>query len=101
MITVYKNLGETPLQCLERYRLEAGIEAGVPMTYAGRLDPMAEGDMIILVGEECKGKDKFLPLRKEYEMEVLLGVETDTYDLLGIFQKENEVTDITIILLSD
>ncbi len=96
MITVYKNLGETPLQCLERYRLEAGIEAGVPMTYAGRLDPMAEGDLIILVGEECKGKDKFLPMKKEYEVEFLLGIETDTYDLLGIFQKESEVSEIVI-----
>ncbi len=96
MITVYKNLGETPLQCLERYRLEEGIGADVPMTYAGRLDPMAEGDMIILVGEECKGKDKFLPMRKEYEVEFLLGIETDTYDLLGIFQKESEVIDFGI-----
>lgn len=96
MITVYKNLGETPLQCLERYRLEAGIEPDIPMTYAGRLDPMAEGDMIILVGEECKGKDKFLPMKKEYEVEFLLGIETDTYDLLGLFQNESEVTDIVI-----
>lgn len=96
MKTIYKNLGETPLQCLERYRLEAGIKPDVPMTYAGRLDPMAEGDMIILVGEECKGKDKFLPMNKEYEVEFLLGIETDTYDLLGIFQKESEVTDIVI-----
>ncbi len=97
MVTVYKNLGETPLQCLERYRNDAGIEAGVPMTYAGRLDPMAEGDMIILVGEECKGKDKFLPMNKEYEVEFLLGIETDTYDLLGIFQKESEISDIQIM----
>lgn len=96
MVTIYKNLGETPLQALERYRLEAGIGALVPMTYAGRLDPMAEGDMIILVGEECKGKEKFLPMKKEYEVEFLLGVETDTYDLLGIFQNESNVSEITI-----
>lgn len=96
MITVYKKLGETPLQCLERYRLEAGIEPDVPMTYAGRLDPMAEGDMIILVGDECKGKDKFLPMKKEYEVEFLLGVETDTYDLLGIFEKESEVNEVFV-----
>jgi tRNA U55 pseudouridine synthase TruB len=53
-------------------------------------------DLIILVGEECKGKDRFLPMKKEYEVEFLLGVETDTYDLLGIFQKESEVSEITI-----
>ncbi len=96
MQVIYKNLGETPLQCLERYRLEAGIAADVPMTYAGRLDPMAEGDMMILVGEECKGKDKFLPMNKEYEVEFLLGIETDTYDLLGIFQNESEVSHFGI-----
>ncbi len=84
MIIVYKNLGETPLEALERTRVAEGIAADVPMTYAGRLDPLVEGLMVILVGEECKSKDEYTGLSKTYEFEILSGLSTDTYDLLGL-----------------
>lgn len=71
---IYKHIGETPLEALERFRREQGIAADVPMTYAGRLDPMAEGLLLILLGEECKNKEKYLGLDKEYEVEVLFGI---------------------------
>ncbi len=90
VIYAYKNIGETPLECLERVRIEHGINIDVPMTYAGRLDPMAEGQMIILVGEECKNKEKYLGLDKEYEIEILFGFETDSYDVLGLLSNESE-----------
>jgi tRNA pseudouridine(55) synthase len=81
---INKKIGETPLECLERVRLEQEIAADVPMTYAGRLDPLASGKLLILVGEECKDKEKYLDLDKEYEIEVLFGVGTDTGDALGL-----------------
>ena len=84
MYLTYKNIGETPLECLERIRLEYGKAKEIPMTYAGRLDPMAEGLLIILVGEDCKQKEKYLNMDKEYEIEVLFGVSTDSYDTLGL-----------------
>lgn len=89
MYITYKELGETPLERLEKLRIEKGINANIPMTYAGRLDPMAEGMLIILVGDECKEKDKYLGLDKEYEVEVLLGVQTDSYDVLGLIGQVN------------
>lgn len=93
-VVMYKKIGETPLECLNRLRLEqpqygrrtgtAGSDAvGVPMTYAGRLDPMAEGVLLVLVGDECKRREEFLDLEKEYICEILWGFETDTYDILG------------------
>lgn len=82
-IIACKDLGETPLECLEKVRISHTIGSDVPMTYAGRLDPLASGLMIILVGEECKKKDQYLGLDKTYEFEILVGFETDTYDLLG------------------
>ncbi|MDE2188159.1 MAG: hypothetical protein KGJ35_00315 [Patescibacteria group bacterium] len=84
MFIADKNLGETPLECLERARCEKGIAADVPMTYAGRLDPLAEGKLLLLVGDECKEKEKYLGLDKEYEIEVLFGVKTDTGDMMGL-----------------
>ncbi len=80
---IWKELGETPLQALERLREQEGIDPDVPMTYAGRLDPLAEGQLLILVGEECKNKEKYLGLDKEYEVEILLGASTDTGDVMG------------------
>lgn len=82
-IQIYKKQGETPLDCINNLKKERSELAGMPMTYAGRLDPMAEGLLLILVGDECLKKDEYLNLDKEYEVEVLFGFETDTYDLLG------------------
>ncbi|MDD2935042.1 MAG: hypothetical protein PHX25_01050 [Candidatus Pacebacteria bacterium] len=84
---LYKKEGETPLEAMERFRKE-NLEIGdQKMTYAGRLDPMAEGVLLVLAGEECKNKEKYLGLDKEYEFEILWGFQTDTYDILGISQK--------------
>ena len=92
MFVVNKEIGETPLECLERARLEKGIARDVPMTYAGRLDPLASGKLLLLVGDECKDKGRYLGLDKEYEVEVLFGVATDTGDALGLItQTETEV----------
>jgi tRNA pseudouridine55 synthase len=89
VIKVNKNIGETPLEALERVRKDEKIPANTPMTYAGRLDPAAEGLLLILVGDECKNKEKYLGLDKEYEIEVLFGVETDTQDSLGLIKRIN------------
>jgi tRNA pseudouridine(55) synthase len=81
-ILLYKKLGQTPLECLLEYKNKIGEERS--MTYAGRLDPMAEGLLLCLAGEECKNKDQYLRLNKKYIFEILIGFSTDTHDLLGL-----------------
>ncbi len=81
---IEKAVGETPLQALERFRATDPKFAGVPMTYAGRLDPMASGQLLILIGDECVRREKYDSLDKTYEFEILLGVESDTGDVLGL-----------------
>jgi tRNA pseudouridine55 synthase len=83
-ILIDKQEGETPLQALERLRASRKELAGEKMTYAGRLDPMATGLLPILIGEECKNKDAYTGLEKEYEFEILFGASTDTGDVLGL-----------------
>jgi len=78
-----KSVGQTPLACLEEWRRAAGVAVSVPLTYAGRLDPMASGKLLILIGEECKQKDSYLNLDKVYNFSALLGIESDTHDVLG------------------
>ncbi len=94
---INKCVGETPLECIEKLRVDQNL-GPVPLTYAGRLDPMAEGLLVVLVGEECKRKADWLGLDKVYETEFLLGVETDTHDVLGLVQdpKDRVATDFMI-----
>ncbi len=86
ILNLWKLIGETPLERLNRFR-EANPEyRDIPMTYAGRLDPMAEGVLLVLVGDS-KHKEDLLNLDKEYEFDCLWGIETDTYDILGMIGK--------------
>ena len=82
-LVLWKNEGETPLACIDRARREGKVPEGVKATYAGRLDPMASGVLLVLVGDAVHEKESFLKLDKEYVVEVLLGVSTDTGDILG------------------
>jgi tRNA pseudouridine55 synthase len=83
ILKIYKNLGETPLECLYRFRNLHPEYADTKMTYLGRLDPMAEGLLLVLAGN-TRAKEEYLRLDKAYEFEVLWGFETDTYDVLGL-----------------
>ena len=83
IVVLNKKEGETPLQSLEFFRLKNNLSKDIKMTYAGRLDPMASGVLLLLLGEETKNKEKYLNLDKEYEFEILFGFATDTYDVLG------------------
>ncbi|MFT5831679.1 MAG: tRNA U55 pseudouridine synthase TruB [Candidatus Paceibacteria bacterium] len=84
---IEKAVGETPLAAMESWRLMQNPEYfDVPLTYAGRLDPMASGKLLVLIGEECKKKDEYLALDKTYEFSVLFGIGSDTHDVLGRLQ---------------
>lgn len=88
---IWKKVGETPLQALRRFRMRYVIPESVPLTYSGRLDPMAQGKILILVGDECKKEKHYRSLDKQYEVRVLLGVSTDTGDVLGLITAQSDV----------
>ncbi len=79
-----KDLGETPLECLNRFKAENPEYADLTATYAGRLDPAAEGEMLFLFGDKVHEKDAYLKHDKTYVATFALGVSTDTGDLLGL-----------------
>lgn len=81
---IWKNIGETPLQALRRFRMRTVLPEDIPLSYSGRLDPMAEGKILILVGDECKQEKEYRKMDKEYDVEILVGVKTDTADILGL-----------------
>jgi len=83
VLNLYKKLGETPRERLERLRAQKPHYAHEVLSYAGRLDPMAEGVLLCLVGSANKRRDSYLSLGKEYVLDILFGFSTDTYDILG------------------
>lgn len=84
IINLYKPQGMTPLQALHALREMKSEYRGEKMTYAGRLDPMAEGVLIVLVGDAVHKKEYYCGLEKTYVVDVLFGLGTDTHDLLGM-----------------
>lgn len=83
-VVIQKRRGETPLQALTHWRHNNPALAHFPATYAGRLDPMATGSLLILLGDTCKQQERFHALDKTYEVTVALDLATDTGDLLGL-----------------
>ena len=81
---LYKEIGETPLECLERYSAPLGSAFGKRSTYAGRLDPIAEGLLPILTDSDIERKPEFLVFDKTYECTAIFGFSSDTLDILGI-----------------
>lgn len=90
--TIQKSVGQTPLECIEAFRQHTGIPSSVPLAYAGRLDPMASGTLLVLIGDECKKLAQYTHLDKQYRIEVLFGIGTDTGDVLGIAETSPRTT---------
>lgn len=91
-ICIYKRVGFTPLQVLTEVRQFLSTEDSARCTYAGRLDPMAEGWIHILWSGDADEKDELNKRNKTYEVEVLFGVSTDTGDVLGMTTLVNKDT---------
>lgn len=83
VVPIYKPIGKTPLQCVEEFKQLYPQYKDETVSYAGRLDPMAEGVLLFLVGDTNKKRREYEHLDKEYEVSVLCGIGTDTGDLLG------------------
>lgn len=87
MILLYKTLGKTPLDSIKDLRKKYPDYKNRKLSYAGRLDPMAEGLLLVLIDDENKKRREYEHFDKEYEFEALVGINTDSYDLLGIPNK--------------
>ena len=51
--------------------------------HTGTLDPLATGVLPICIGEATKLTNQIISENKTYKVKMLLGVETDTYDVTG------------------
>lgn len=89
LLAIYKLPGETPLESLNRLRNLFSELKKEKLSYAGRLDPLAQGVLLVLVGETNKERERYLKFDKTYYFDVLFGVESDSFDPLGLVKKGN------------
>jgi len=76
--------GATPLEALGVLRSTVPGLADAKLAYAGRLDPMATGLLVVLHGPLLHRQEEFWTLEKEYEARIVVGLTTDSDDLLGM-----------------
>lgn len=98
ILNLYKNRGETPLERINRYRADNSNDKGDKYTYLGRLDPMAEGVLLVGTGEDTSEERRkaFLNLNKEYEFVILFGFATDTHDCLGKVLRVEKIPNLAL-----
>jgi len=66
----------------------------LPTSHTGTLDPMAEGVVKIIVGEDSKNKENYISTNKTYQFKFLFGISTDTHDALGMIDRISESSSI-------
>jgi tRNA pseudouridine(55) synthase len=65
---------------------QVGVMYGEKATHTGTLDPLAEGVLVVLTGEDRFKKGEFSRWRKRYRFGVAMGLSTDSHDLLGLIE---------------
>jgi len=78
-----KRIGETMDEMISRFRQEYCIDNKIKVAYAGRLDPLAFGKIIILTDKDIYDKEKYCGKDKTYTCWIVQGIQTDTYDIMG------------------
>jgi len=79
-----KNIGESMNDVINRFKMEYDLKREEKVSFAGRLDPLAFGKLILLTESDKFNQEKFCNFDKIYSFSVLEDFQTDTYDLMGL-----------------
>jgi tRNA pseudouridine55 synthase len=63
--------------------------------HAGTLDPIATGVLLVCLGQATRMMEYLIDGTKEYRGEIELGVNTDTYDAVGVVTRRREASSVT------
>lgn len=86
ILILNKPRGWTSFDCVNKVRRLLGVrKAG----HTGTLDPNATGVLPICLGKATKAVSMVQEGSKVYKAEVILGLETDTYDVTGKILRDN------------
>ena len=62
---------------------EVAQKLNTKLTHTGTLDPMAEGVIVLVLGEERYKKSEYTNCIKGYKFDVAFGISTDSFDGMG------------------
>lgn len=82
---MHKPGGPTSTECLNQIKRNLGQKK---IGHAGTLDPMATGVLVVLLGQATKLAGYLSEDRKTYRGSLILGQETDSYDIQGTTLRE-------------
>ena len=88
VIVVNKEKGYTSFDIVNKISKLFGIKK---VGHTGTLDPLAEGVLLVCIGQATKIVELLTAKDKEYVAGVKLGIETDTYDSVGEIIKKTQV----------
>jgi tRNA pseudouridine55 synthase len=98
VLNVNKPAGITSYDVIRRLK---PLLAGAKLGHAGTLDPLAQGVILVLVGDATKIADYLQAQEKGYEAVVRLGTRTDTDDITGQVLQKRPVPKLDLATLSD
>lgn len=87
---INKPAGFTMNQIINKFLDDNRVEIS-KVCFAGRLDPMARGEILLLFNDECKKINNYKNLNKTYQFEIILGIQTTSDDPLGIIKKIEKI----------
>jgi tRNA U55 pseudouridine synthase TruB len=97
IIHYQKAIGQSMNDVIDDIRKIYSVEK---VTYAGRLDPMAYGLVIMLTDDDIHKRDNFTDKNKIYQFNMIKDIQTDTFDILGLINNiHNDIFDINKIIL--
>ena len=92
-LNIDKPQGMTSFDVVRQIRRAARMKR---VGHAGTLDPLATGVLPVAVGDATRLVDELVGARKRYRAEILLGRETDTYDIDGLVVATANATAVTL-----
>ena len=92
-----KEIGQTMNQVVDDIKQKYNTNK---VTYAGRLDPLAYGLVIILTDEDVHKRDEFMGKTKVYQFKIIKDIQTDTFDIMGIISNTSIDADFDINKIS-
>jgi tRNA pseudouridine(55) synthase len=89
MKIVYKPAGVLGTQVANEYKIRLKKNK---VCICGKLDPMAEGQLLLLFDEDCKKMNDYLNSNKVYQFKILWGFKTTSDDTLGSIINTTKIT---------
>jgi len=96
ILNLSKPAGWTSFDVVAFVRRRSGVRR---VGHAGTLDPSATGVLPICLGRATRVIEYLMDARKTYLATVLLGTETDTYDLTGTVVRVSDAGPVTAVAI--